>query len=161
GAIYGIPIGIDSLAMFVNTDLTKAAGLSVPKDWNQFIDAAKKLTVKDKDTSKIKTAGAALGTYGNIIHAPDIASIMFLQQGVNQLKIDSSTDDLKAALTFYTSFASGRDATWDKSLDNSQLAFAKGELAMYFGFSWDIFTIEQLKGNNKLNYAIYPIPSLV
>jgi multiple sugar transport system substrate-binding protein len=160
GAIYGVPIGVDSLAMFVNTDLLKAAGVSTPKDWNQFIDAAKKLTVKDKDTSKIKTSGAGLGTYGNIMHAPDIISVMFLQQGVDQRKIDTSSDDLKAALTFYTSFAKGNDAVWDNSLDNSELAFAKGELAMYFGFSWDIFTIEQLKTNNKLNYEIHPVPSL-
>ncbi len=160
GAIYGIPLGADSLAMFVNTDLLKAAGLSVPEDWNQFIKVAKKLTVKDKDTSKIKTSGAALGTYGNITHAPDIVSIMFLQQGIDQRKIDTSPDDLKAALTFYTSFAKGNDATWDNSLDNSQLSFARGELAMYFGFSWDIFAIEQLKANNKLNYEIHPVPSL-
>ena len=160
GAIYGVPLGADSLALFVNTDLLKAAGVSVPKDWNQFIDAAKKMTVKDKDTSKIKTSGAGLGTYGNIMHAPDIVSIMFLQQGVDQRKIDTASDDLKAALTFYTSFAKGNDATWDNSLDNSQLAFAKGDLAMYFGFSWDIFAIEQLKTNNKLNYEIHPVPNL-
>ena len=160
GAIYGIPLGVDAVAMFVNTDLLKAAGLSVPEDWNQFIDAAKKLTVKDKDTSKIKTSGASLGTYGNITHAPDIVSVMFLQQGIDQRKIDAASDDLKAIMTFYTSFAKGNDATWDNSLDNSQLAFARGELAMYFGFSWDIFAIEQLKANNKINYEIHPVPSL-
>lgn len=160
GAIYGIPIGVDSLAMFVNTDLLKAAGLSVPKDWNQFIETARKLTVKGKDTSRIQTSGAAIGTYGNIMHAPDIVSMMFLQQGVDQRKIDTATDNLKATLTFYTSFAKDNDAIWDNSLDNSQLAFARGELAIYFGYSWDIFAIEQLKANNKLNYEIHPVPSL-
>ncbi len=160
GAIYGIPLGVDSIALFVNTDLLNSAGLSVPRDWNQFIIAARKMTVKDKDTNKIQTAGAALGSYGNIMHAPDILSVMFLQQGIDMKKISESSEDLTAALTFYTSFSKGENAVWDSSLDNSQLAFAKGQVAMYFGFSWDIFVIEQLKTNNNLNYAIYPVPSL-
>lgn len=160
GAIYGIPLGIDSLALFVNTDLLKAAGVSIPKDWNQFADAVKKMTVKDKN-KKIQTSGAALGTYGNIMHAPDILSMMFLQQGADLKKISLENDNLTAALTFYTSFAKGRDNVWDNSLDNSQIVFARGELAMYFGFSWDIFTIEKLKTNKNLKYEIHPVPGLV
>lgn len=160
GAIYGIPLGIDSLALFINTDLLKAAGISVPTNWNEFTDAVKKLTVKDKDTRKIQTAGTALGTYGNIMHAPDIVSMMFLQQGADLKKISLAKDNLIGALIFYTSFAKGDNSVWNNSLDNSQLAFARGQLAMYFGFSWDIFTIEQLKSNKNLKYGIYPVPSL-
>lgn len=165
GAIYGIPIGADSLALFINTDLLNAAGIPVPKDWNQFMEAAKKMTVKNIDTGKIQTSGAALGTYGNIMHAPDIVSVMFLEQGVDLQNIALEKDDIIAALAFYTSFAKGGNRVWDYSkdfsLDNSQLAFAKGQLAMYFGFSWDIFTIEQMKTNKNFKYEIHPVPSLV
>lgn len=158
GATYGIPLGIDSISLFINTDLLKAAGIPAPKDWNQFTDAAKKMTVKDKDTKKILTAGAALGTYKNIMHAPDIISMMFLQQGTDLKEISRENNNLTAALTFYSSFAKGSESVWDNSLDNSQIVFARGELAMYFGFSWDIFTIEQLKKNNNFKYEIYPVP---
>lgn len=161
GAIYGIPLGIDSLALFINVDLLKAAGISVPEDWNQFTDAAKKMTVKDNETQKIQTAGTALGTYGNIVHAPDIASMMFLEQGANLDKISLEKDNLTAALSFYTAFAKGADNVWDNSLDNSQLLFARGQVAMYFGFSWDIFALEQLKANNNLKYEVHPVPGLV
>lgn len=161
GAIYGIPLGIDSLALFVNPDLLKAEDISVPKDWNQFTDAVKKITIKDKDTQKIQTAGTALGTYGNITHAPDIVSMMFLQQGTDLKKISLEKDNLSAALAFYTAFAKGGDNVWDNSLDNSQISFARGQVAMYFGFSWDIFALEQLKTNNNFKYEIYPVPSLV
>lgn len=161
GAIYGVPLGVDSIALYINTDLLSAAGLSVPKDWNQFKDAAKKLTVRDKDTNRIKVAGAAIGTYNNVNHAPDILSLMFLQQGVNLKKISASIDNLTAALTFYTAFSSGKDAVWDNTMDNSLLEFARGNVAMYFGFSWDYFIIEQYKKSNNFKYAIYPVPSLV
>lgn len=165
GAIYGIPLGVDSLALFVNIDLLKTADISVPKDWNQFADAVKKLTVKDKNTQEIQIAGTALGTYGNVMHAPDIISMMSIQQGADLKNISSAKDSLYSALTFYTSFAKGEHKTWDNPRDyplgNSELAFAKGQVAMYFGFSWDIFTIEQLKTNNKFKYEIFPVPGLI
>jgi multiple sugar transport system substrate-binding protein len=161
GAIYAIPLGIDSIALFVNTDLLNAAGLSVPKDWNQFVSAAKKLTVREPETNDIKIAGAALGTYGNVNHAPDIISVMFLQQGIDPKKFSEATENLNAALAFYTAFSKGQDAVWDSSLGNSQLEFARGNAAMYFGYSWDIFALDQYKTEKKLNYTIHPVPSLL
>ena len=32
GAIYGIPLEVDTLELYVNTDLFKSAGLTVPAD---------------------------------------------------------------------------------------------------------------------------------
>src|SRR5579872_4477069 len=53
GAIYGIPMEADSLALFVNPDLFEAAGVQVPTSWDNFVKAAKQLTVKDQN-GKIK-----------------------------------------------------------------------------------------------------------
>lgn len=157
GAIYGIPLGIDSLALFVNPSLLASAGVQVPSTWDDFIKAAKQLTVKDSN-GKIKTAGAALGTYSNITHAPDIISLLFLQQGVQLHTIAASTQNESDALKFYTAFALGDNNVWDATLDNSLLAFSKGNLAMYFGYSWDIFAIQKL--NPQLQFRIYPVPNL-
>jgi multiple sugar transport system substrate-binding protein len=161
GAIYGIPLGIDSIALFVNDDMLDSAGISVPVDWNQFVSAAKELTEKDPDTKDILVSGAALGTYGNINHAPDIISLMFLQQGVDTKKLPEAAENLNAALSFYTSFSKGSNSVWNNTLDNSQIEFARGKLAMYFGFSWDIFAIDQIKSNTKLNYSVHPVPGLL
>jgi multiple sugar transport system substrate-binding protein len=157
GAIYGIPMEADTLALFVNPALFEAAGVQVPTNWDQFVKAAKQLTVKDPD-GKIKTAGAALGTYNNVDHAPDIISLLFLQQGVQMNNITNSAQNEADALQFYTSFAIGQDNVWDSTLDNSLLAFSKGNLAMYFGFSWDVFQIQKL--NPDLQFKIYPVPNL-
>ena len=158
GAIYGIPLGIDTLALFINPDLFQAAGVQPPNNWDDFVKVAKKLTVKDPDTNKIKTAGAAMGTYNNITHSADIISVLFIQQGVNLKKFPTDAKNEIDAIDFYTSFAKGENPVWDNTLDESILAFAKGNVAMYFGFSWDIFTIQQLNKNTK--FKIYPIPSL-
>lgn len=159
GGIYGIPLGADSLSLFINSDIFKSAGVQVPKTWNEFIDVSGKLTVKDSDTRRIKTAGAAMGTYGNITHAPDIVSLLFLQQGVDLNKFSTQAENEAVALDFYTSFAKGNENVWDNTLDESLLSFARGSLAMYIGFSWDIFRIQGL--SRDLPFQIYPVPQLV
>jgi len=159
GGIYGIPLGVDSLGLYVNTDILTAAGIQPPQRWEDFVKAASKLTVKDPDTKKIKTAGAAMGTYGNITHAPDILSLLFIQQGVDMKNLAGSVQDETVALKFYTSFAQSDNNVWDSTLDESILSFAQGNLAMYIGFSWDFFRIEAL--NKDLHFKIYPVPQLV
>jgi multiple sugar transport system substrate-binding protein len=157
GGIYGIPLGADTLALFVNTDLFEAAGASVPSKWEDFVKVAKQLTVKDEN-NKIQTAGAAFGTYANITHASDIISLLFIQQGVDLNKFEASEADATDALDFYTSFTNGEQNTWNGTLDDSLLFFSQGKLAMYFGYSWDIFAIQKL--NKDLHFKTYPVPSL-
>ncbi|MBU2632615.1 extracellular solute-binding protein, partial [Patescibacteria group bacterium] len=157
GGIYGIPLGIDTLSLYINVDAFNAASISPPTGWPEFIEASKALTVKE-ESGKIKTAGAALGTYANINHAPDIISLLFAQKGVTAENLSSKKEAAQDALDFYTSF-SKNEKTWDDTLDNSQLAFAKGNLAMYFGYSWDFFAIKAM--NPSLNFKILPVPSLL
>ena len=157
GAIYGIPLQMDTLSLYINSDLLKAAGLNPPTTWNDFINDAKTMTVKDAN-GKIKTSGAALGTMDNVNHAPDILSLLFVQNGVNIKNISSNSQRAADALNFYTSFALDNANVWDNTLDPSMLAFSKGNLAMYFGYSWDYFTIKAT--NPTLNFQIVPVPQL-
>lgn len=157
GAIYGIPLEIDTLSLFINNSLSQSAGLSVPATWNDFINNARAMTVKDEN-GKIKTAGAAMGTYENITHAPDILSLLFLQNAVDFNNIDSSSDRIQGALSFYTSFANDQNNVWDNTLDSSILAFSKGNLGMFFGYSWDYFIIKQF--NPNLSFSIVSVPQL-
>jgi len=157
GAIYGIPTGIDSISLFVNTDLLTAAGVKVPSNWDEFVKVSRSLTVKD-EKGEIKTSGAALGSYDNITHSADIISMLLAQQGVNFSKFSSFASDESDVLDFYTSFAKGDNNTWDNDLDSSILLFGQGKLAMYFGFSWDVFAIQSL--NKDLKFEVYPVPSL-
>jgi multiple sugar transport system substrate-binding protein len=157
GAIYGIPTGVDTLALYINKDIFSSAGIKPPTNWTEFIDDSRLLTVKDTD-GKIKTAGAAMGAFDNVTHAPDIISLLFLQNSADLGNIDSSRDRIQGALTFYSSFVTDSANVWDSTLDPSLLAFSKGNLAMFFGYSWDYFTIKQF--NPNLNFEIVPVPQL-
>ena len=44
GKLYGVPFGVNCLALYYNEDLLNAAGCSVPTTWDELLDTAKKLT---------------------------------------------------------------------------------------------------------------------
>ena len=157
GAIYGIPLEIDTIAMFVNTEIIQEAGVSIPQDWNEFVKTAVKITVKDS-SGKIKTSGAALGTYDNITHSPDILAMLFAQNGTNLTDMSKTPNNAAETLKFYTSFASGNGRMWDETLDKSIDAFAKGQVGFYFGYSWDIFQIRAT--NPDLKFEVHKVPGL-
>jgi multiple sugar transport system substrate-binding protein len=56
GKLYGMPMefNIEFGGMFVNLNLLKKNGFSVPTTWDQLIDTAKKGTMKDGDQFKVK-----------------------------------------------------------------------------------------------------------
>lgn len=157
GAIYGIPLQIDTLNLFINRDLFQAAGLKPPTTWIEFGSYSRQLTVKDENNI-IKTAGAAMGTFSNITHAPNIISMLFVQNGVNLKDMSSNLPAASDALNFYSTFALPTTNVWDDTLDQSIKAFASGTLAMYFGYSSDFFTIKSM--NPGLSFDIYPVPNL-
>lgn len=162
GAYYGIPLQIDTLALFINTDIYKSSGLEkYPATWDDFVTAARRLTVKDE--AGIKTAGTALGTYDNIAHASDILSLLLVQNGADLYDLaGKKKKNAVDALDFYTCFAIDRAPdcvkVWDNTLENSKLSFAKGNLAMYFGYSWDIFEIKNL--NPNMQFEVVSVPHL-
>ena len=158
---YGAPLMIDTLAMFVNDDIFRAAGKTPPATWTEFQQLALELTVRD-ERGRIQTAGAALGITSNIDHWPDILALMMIQNGVDMKKVDSTigADGRNLgvdALTFYAQF-SRIYKVWDETLPSSTLAFSGGKLAMYFGPSWRVLNIKE--ANPSLNFRVLPVPQL-
>jgi len=153
-AFLGLPLQVDTLALFYNQQIFQAAGKTPPTTWDQLRQTALDLTVRD-ETGRIQTAGVALGTTNNVEHWPDVLGLMMLQNGVNLSQ--PSGNLAEDALTFYTIFSSV-DRVWDETLPNSTLAFAGGKAAMYFGFTWDVFEIKNI--NPDLNFQIAPVPQL-
>lgn len=158
GAYYGIPLGVDTLALFVNTTLLAQIGAQPPTTMIELEDVARQLTVPED--GKIRTSGIALGTFDNIAHAPDIIAMLFLQDGADWKKPAGPTRvSTENSFKYYTYFSGEADhRTWDDTLDNSKLAFAKGNLGMYFGYSWDIFEIKN--ANPDLQFTIVKVPNV-
>lgn len=163
----GIPLEIDGLAMFINKEIFRTAGKTPPKTWEELKVVAQELTVPAKRSKgEIQIAGAALGRTENIDHWSDILAVMMLQNGADlanpaYCRPDPSTgrEDCYGpdALTFFT-FFSRQALVWDETLPSSTRHFASGRVAIYFGPSWEVFTIKEM--NPQLNFEVLSIPQL-
>jgi multiple sugar transport system substrate-binding protein len=154
--IYGLPLEIDGLGLYINEDLFAAAGVVPPVTWEDVLTITPKLTVKNEST--ITTSAIALGTTTNVEHWSDILATMMMQNGA---KLASPTGkEAEEALLFFAKFSNPSDPiyTWNSSLDNSVSAFASGRVAMIIAPSWRAFDIKAI--NPAFNFKIVPIPQL-
>ncbi|OGE31029.1 hypothetical protein A2631_05100 [Candidatus Daviesbacteria bacterium RIFCSPHIGHO2_01_FULL_44_29] len=155
--IYAVPASINGLALFVNTDILRAANVDIPQTWDQFLTSAVKMTVKD-DRGNIQTAGAAIGTTENIEYWSDILGLLFFQQPGADLN-KPNTPEAVDILKFYTNFVHDpRQKVWDASVGSAGQAFYSGRLAYYFAPSTKINDIKL--ANPQLHFQIAPVPQL-
>lgn len=158
---YGVPLEVDTLALFYNEDLFLTAGLTPPGSWEELRSAASKLTIRD-EYGRIQTAGVALGVTNNVDFWSDILGLMFLQDGVDFKKIDNSISSDgrnlgEEVLNYYTQYVRV-DRVWDETMPSSTTAFASGKLGMYFGPSWVVHEIKAL--NPDLKFKVIKVPQL-
>ncbi len=154
--ILGAPEEIDGLALYYNEEMLSGVGGTPPKNWQEFIDLATKMTVKD--VSGIQTAGAALGTASNVDHWSDILGLLLFQQpGVDLNNV--ATPQVAEIIRFYTGFVTDpRKKTWDINLPKSTDMFASGRLGFYFAPSWRAHELRV--ANPNLKFKVAPVPQL-
>jgi len=149
--LVGIPLGYDALTLFINEDIFASEGVNPPATWNELRDLAKRLTKVENGV--ISRAGVALGRTENVDHWPEILGLMLIQNGVSL--VNPTGDKAEDALLFYTLFAN-TDKVWDATLPPSTMAFASGNLAMYFGPSWRAFDFKAKNPNLKFKTVALP-----
>ena len=172
--IYGLPLAVDTLAMYYNRDLFNNAGVSQPSAyWNRdFLQDIKKLTKQDP-RGEIIQAGVALGGADNINRFSDILAALMMQNGAVMLENnrvsfniippsnrDNAYNPGLEALRFYTDFANPtkESYTWNSELPNSLEMFLSGNLAIMFSYSYDLPTIRAQAP--KLNFSVAKFPQI-
>lgn len=173
-SIFGVPLYIDTLALFWNKDIFNSAGLAYPpKTWDEFKENVKLLTKKDV-FGNITRSGAAIGTASNINRASDILALLMLQGGspitdalTGEPRFDRSVtvggetyEPGKMALEFYTDFANSKKEVyaWNNTLPYSLDAFAEGKTAMMFNYAYNIPILQAQ--NPRLNFESAPMPQI-
>ena len=184
--IFGLPLSVDTLALFYNKDLLNAAGIAEPpKTWDEFLaDVIKMSSVGPND--QIIQSGAAIGTSRNVERAVDILSLLMLQTGTQMTSdrgraafsqaIGDRSIPGAEAIRFYTNFASPltQAYSWNAAQPSSFEAFASGKTAFFFGYSYHaplirnraqklrfgISEAPQTTGGRVINYANYWVESI-
>jgi multiple sugar transport system substrate-binding protein len=173
--IYGLPLSVDTLAMFYNKDLLNNAGISEPpKYWNrEFLQSVKKLTKQDPKRGLIQS-GVAMGGSTNIERFTDIISLLMIQNGATMIDENGKTsfhlipsfaresgyNPGLEALRFYTDFANPtkESYSWNSEMNNSLEMFISGNLALMFGYAYHIPAIKAAAP--KLNFSVTKFPQI-
>lgn len=173
--IYGLPLSVDTLAMYYNRDLLNNSGIiSLPEYWNRdFLVAINKLTRLDAKQEVIQS-GVALGGAYNITRSPDILATLMMQNGATMQKDNGSVafnqipdfaretgyNPGLEALKFYADFANPtkESYSWNENQDNSLDMFISGNLAIMFSYSYDLQTIKSKAP--KLNFSVTKFPQI-
>ena len=172
--VLAVPILADPLVLYWNKDMLASAGFAqAPKYWDELFDMAQKISTRDAAGSIVKSA-IALGEYRNVTNAKDILATLILQAGGDITAFDSggrltpalmprvggAAQTTVSALRFYTEFAdpSKNDYSWNRSLPESQKAFAAGDVALYIGYASEAPLLSRMNAN--LNFAIAPMPQI-
>lgn len=167
--VYGIPLTIDTLALYYNRAALEDAIPSRGRPastWEELKNDVFKLSKKDSSFEQFQMAGIAMGRSDNIARATDILYLLMLQFGTQFYNANYSRATFASqqtttasgalanpstqALDLYTSFAlpANKNYSWNNYLaaNNSSVkemeTFAKGKVAMIFGYS---YLYEQIK----------------
>ncbi|PIT87040.1 MAG: hypothetical protein COU31_05130 [Candidatus Magasanikbacteria bacterium CG10_big_fil_rev_8_21_14_0_10_40_10] len=173
GKIYGLPLSIDTMALYYNKDLLDRARVAQPPtNWTDFQTAVKKATRYDSTGKLITQAGTAMGLGSNVEGFDDLLYILFKQSNLSFVDssgraafnyVSSDRDQISSAMSiinFYSDFANaGKDTyTWNSSLDSSLNEFINGRLAFFFGYSYQYSLITSRAP--QLNVKILPMLQL-
>ncbi len=169
--IYGLPLSIDTLALFYNRDHYNATGIvGPPVTWQEFTQYVKKLTLQNSE-GEISRSAVAIGTAKNINRSNDILSLLMLQNGTQMTSGNRATFDEKSthdrnylpgqeALRFYTDFASPSKEvyTWNQDMPEALEAFSAGKTSMMFGYAYQLPIIKTQAPS--INFGIAPVPHI-
>lgn len=161
--VYGIPLYVDTLALYYNDDHFEEAipSQGAPSTtWEGIKNDVSLLNREDQSFERFERAGIAMGRSDNILRAFDILMALILEYKVNLYDAETgevifdNDPNMLSALEFYTSFAlpSQKNYSWNKYLadPNSEekelKTFAQGKLSMLLGYS---FTYEDIL--NEIN----------
>jgi multiple sugar transport system substrate-binding protein len=149
--VLGLPLSVDTLALYANTDLLAYAGISAPaKSWEEMLEHVKRLRVLTAE-GDIKQAAVAIGTAENVPRSQDVLLTLMLQNGVELAdqggaitmeKVPSGADyenpPAAEALRFYADFSDPTKSvyTWSAELPDAVELFRQGRLAYLLGYSY-------------------------
>ena len=164
GFIMGLPLYLDTPALFYNRDFLNSNGVvDPPKNWDDLVEFVGRFTQRSPE-NEILRSSIGLGDYQSVENAFEIISSLIFQQGESIISRGKQTLSLgsgaERALTFYTSFDDerSRNYTWNPRMGNSLQAFAEEKVPLYIGFASDIQRIKER--NRSINLGIAPFPQI-
>ncbi len=150
GKLYGLPFGSNTLALYYNEDMLKAAGVKPPRNWDELKSVSLKLTKGNVHGFAISSLQNEEGTFGFLCFLWGSGNTSFQVNNTNGIRALTLLRDLVA------SGAMPKEAlNWTQGDVMNQ--FISGNLAMMVNGPWQIPTMRQQAPALKWNVALLPV----
>ncbi len=167
GAIYALPLYIDTLAFIYNKNFFDAKGVAIaPKTWNDFQYLVPRLGEISQDKKIIRAAAAIGGSQKSVNNAGDLLSLIMMQFGAamfdeNSQQANFARSGGQEAFDFYLQFANpgSRYYAWNDNLRYSLDSFAQETVGAIFNYYSIIRLIKEK--NPFINLAVSEMLQLV
>ncbi len=170
--IYALPLDLDTLAMYYNKDIFDSAGIVYPpSNWNDFEADIAKLKIVNAQGQITRAAAAIGGSETSIANAPDLVSLLMLQNGTQMVSSDGTTATFDSggvsgsnpglnAFNFYLQFANSASPyyTWNDAMGDAVQNFVAGNTAILFDYASGIKEIKQKAPFLNFGLAAMPQP---
>lgn len=157
GTKYAVPTGFVPLTMFYNKALFAQAGVEVPTTWDEWVTAARALTVDQDGDGTPEQYGLALAdhaTVGNGVWPGLFASNGGAIVEDGKALIDSP-ENAETLEFWHDAVAAGKISPTGVDGVAGDGLFSSGRVGMYIGGPWMATVAEE----NGVDYGIAPIPA--
>ena len=173
GAVYALPLYLDTLALFYNKNLFDQAGIvAPPKTWRELQQMIPQLRVVNAQGQIVRAAVALGGSEKSVVNATDILPLLMIQNGSGMINTKTFAENFNvspldeesrvttpgvSALDFYVQFANAGSPyyTWNDNQVSSLDSFASSKVAMVFAYQSQIATIKNK--NQFLRFGVAPM----
>ncbi|MEK8130312.1 extracellular solute-binding protein [Paenibacillus filicis] len=154
--LNGVPFSANASGVLYNKAMFKELGIDIPKTWNELIAAADKIKAAGKTPFylTVKDAWTSLVLFNSL--EPGIVGLDFFKDRKDG-KVAFKDSFREVAEKQLKILDYGQKDAFGKGYNDGNVAFAKGEAAMYIQGVWAIPEIK--KANPSMELGIFPFPS--
>lgn len=157
GTAYGVPTGFVPLTMFYNKALLDAAGVAVPTTWDEWVAAARALTVDENGDGTPEQYGLALADHATVGNG--VWPTLFYGNGGAVVEdgkaVVDSPENAETLEFWHDAVTAGKISPTGVDGVSGDSLFSSGRVAMYVGGPWMATVSEE----NGIDYGIAPIPA--
>jgi multiple sugar transport system substrate-binding protein len=157
GTAYGVPTGFVPLTMFYNKALFAAAGVEVPTTWDEWVAAAKALTVDQDGDGTPEQYGVVLADHATVGNG--VWPTLFYGNGGAVVEdgeaVIDSPENAETLEFWRDAIAADRISPTGVDGVTGDGLYSSGRVGMYIGGPW----MASISEENGIDYGIAPIPA--